>query len=339
MLPSKFSAGVAAGGDTMKLATLRDGSRDGQLLVVSHDLSLAHPTNGIVSRLRDALDDWEFIAPQLRDLYTTLNHGKARHAFAFDPARCMAPLPRCFQRLEARAYPGHDRRVQQAAAQDKPLSDPPEAGTPVLRQASGEGLLGACDDVVWPDEAVDLDAELGLAVLVGDVERGSPPSDAQDAVRLLVLKADWCARRWQTDDPARAWPWTSCAPVAVTPDALDGAWRGGRVLLSLNSRWNEQALGQCDLRPGMAFSWGQVLAHAASVRGLRAGTWVGAGPVSDPDTAHGAGSLAESRALEQLAGGPAQRRWGRWGDRLHAEVIGRDGHSVFGALAVNLSDA
>ncbi|MFM2427915.1 MAG: hypothetical protein RL707_1742, partial [Pseudomonadota bacterium] len=78
----------------MKLATYKDGTRDGQLLVVSRDLSTAHYATGIATRLQQVLDDWGFMAPQLQDLYETLNNGKARHAFAFDPARCMAPLPR-----------------------------------------------------------------------------------------------------------------------------------------------------------------------------------------------------------------------------------------------------
>ena len=69
----------------MKLATYKDGSRDGQLVVVSRDLGTAHYATGIASKMQQVLDDWGFLSPQLQDLYDQLNSGRARHAFPFDP--------------------------------------------------------------------------------------------------------------------------------------------------------------------------------------------------------------------------------------------------------------
>src|SRR4051812_37541852 len=131
----------------MKLATYQDGSRDGQLVVVSRDLASAHYATGISSRLQAVLDDWNFLSPQLQDLYDDLNAGRVRHGFAFEPERCMAPLPRAFGQAEGRAYPHHDD-IQRLAAQRELLAEKPAA--PWLRRLGGAELLGANDAVGLP---------------------------------------------------------------------------------------------------------------------------------------------------------------------------------------------
>lgn len=42
----------------MKLATFKDGTRDGQLAVAARDLKIAHIADGIAPTLQAALDDW-----------------------------------------------------------------------------------------------------------------------------------------------------------------------------------------------------------------------------------------------------------------------------------------
>jgi len=231
----------------MKLATYKDGSRDGQLVVVSRDLCQAHFAAGIATRLQQVLDDWNFRSPQLEDLYRSLNHGKPRHAFAFEPARCMAPLPRA------------GRWVRAAVGPD---------GEPALHDGASDHLLGACDDIPLPT-AMAPDFEAGLAVITGDLRAGSAPAQALEAVRLLVL-ANELVLRQGGDRPA-----TAFSPVAVTPDELGEAWAGGRVHLTLQVSWNGQRVAPGDAADSGPHV-GELLARAARWRHLRAGCIVGA---------------------------------------------------------------
>jgi fumarylacetoacetate (FAA) hydrolase len=249
----------------MKLATYRDGSRDGQLVLVARDLSTAHLTHGITSRLQQVLDDWNFIAPQLQDLYQQLNAGKLRHAFPFEPASCMAPLPRVYQRVEA------------------------GPGTAGLHQSSGDNLLGPCEEIPWPGDDLGLVVRPQLAVITGDVLRGISPGQAQDSVRLVMLAHSlWLGRpsvptTGQDDDIARNQLVSAFSPVAVTPDECGAAWQDGRLQLSLQSSRNGVKQAPVDLAQGMKRSWGQLIARLCSTRPVRAGCIVGAGPVGSPD--------------------------------------------------------
>ena len=230
----------------MKLATLKDGSRDGHLVVVSRDLSLAHHASGIATRLQQVLDDWNFLSPQLEDLYATLNGGKARHAFAFEPRQCMAPLPRAYQWA-----PG-----------------------PALAQGSGNGLLGPCDDAFFFDEAAGIDMGAGLAVVTGDIPMGAGPGQALDGVRLLLLVNAWTLRQGTAGEPAPAF-----APLAVTPDELGEDWREGHAHLPLRVSRNGRSLGTPAAGEGLDMPFGDRLAALARARPLRAGSIVGGGRV------------------------------------------------------------
>lgn len=163
----------------MKLATLQDGSRDGQLVLVSRDLGMAHYATGIASRLQQVLDDWGFYAPQLQDLYDSLNAGRARHAFPFDTQQCMAPLPRAYQCLQGNAYLHATELEYQARNMDLPASLRRE---PLLQQAASDASLGPCNDIVVPSAAMGIDFGAGLAVVTGDVERGCTPAQALDGL-------------------------------------------------------------------------------------------------------------------------------------------------------------
>ena len=326
----------------MKLATYKDGSRDGQLVVVSRDLRLAHYATGIVSRMQQVLDDWGFMAPQLQDLYTQLNAGRAPHAFAFDPTQCMAPLPRTCQWLEAAAYPSHLALTQPQWAQS--------VTEPSLRQGAGDCLWGAWDEVVVPSTAMGIDFGAGLAAVTVDVPMGSTPEQALHGIRLLMLTNTWCMRHLQPEAPAHAWsnvqswPGVGCSPVAVTVDELGDAWRGGRVHLPLHTSWNGRKVGMCEAGEGMAFHFGQLLAHVAKTRSLQAGSVVGTGVVSNPVTEIGKGkqlrsdwprgyhSIAEKRAMEQLHSGAASTGYLQFGDTVRVEMKQPDGQSIFGAL-------
>ncbi len=319
----------------MKLASYHDGSRDGQLLVVSRDLSTAHFATGMATRLQQVLDDWNFLSPQLQDLYVTLNQGKARHAFNFEPRLCMAPLPRAGQWAVGSACPSYLDRLQRAGGAPQPGD-----AAAVLRMSQGasDDFLGPCSDAWFGTEAWGIDFEAGLAVITGEVGMGASPEQALDGVRLLMLANGWALRQWEASERAgglglvQSRPAAAFGPVAVTPDELGPAWQSGRVHLTLQSICNGRRVGQTEAGTGMAWHFGQLIAHLAKTRNLRAGAVVGSGPVSHANPGQGCSSLAELRAIEVLDTGQARTGYLRLGDTLRIEMMGRDGQSVFGAI-------
>ena len=319
----------------MKLATLKDGSRDGQLAVVSRDLAQAHFATGIATRLQQVLDDWNFLSPQLEDLYATLNGGKSRHAFAFDAGACMAPLPRACQWADASAYPSHVRRVLSARGVQVPAT---LLEVPMMYQGGSDDLQGGSDDAVFADVAWGIDLEAELAVVTADVAMGTGADAALESVRLLMLANDWSLRNLVPAEVASGFgflqskPATAFAPVAVTPDELGAAWRGGRLHLPVTTAVNGDRLGQVDGGAKMHFHFGQLIAHLARTRNVRAGSIIGGGTVSHDDEAQGVSCLAELRAIEMTRDGAARTPWLAYGDRVRIEVVDVGGQTVFGAI-------
>ncbi len=328
----------------MKLATYKDGSRDGQLVVVSRDLATAHYATGIAERLQQALDDWNFISPQLQDLYDTLNHGKARHAFPFDPARCMAPLPRAYQWADGSAYINHVELVRAARKSEVP---PTFYTDPLMYQGGSDDFLGPCDDVVVPSEDFGIDFEAEITVVTGDVRMGATPDEALEGVRLMMLANDVSLRNLIPDELAKGFgffqskPATAFSPVAVTLDELGEAWQGGRVHLTLQSTWNGRRVGLCDAGPEMTFHFGQLIAHICKTRNVRAGSIVGSGTVSNKgvegkggrmDWPKGYSCIAEKRAIETIQDGQPSTEFMKFGDTIRIEMKGKDGQSLFGAI-------
>lgn len=328
----------------MKLATYKDGTRDGQLVVVSRDLGTAHYASGIASRLQQVLDDWAFLAPQLQDLSVQLNAGRAPHSFAFDPAQCMAPLPRAYQWISGSAFPHHRERehqVRQAAA--TPALD----AAPVLHQGASDDFWGPCDDIVVPSEALGVDFAAEVAVITGDVPRAASPEQALAGIRLVLLANAvglhplMQAERDRGCGLFQSRPATAFSPVAVTPDELGDAWQQGRLQLALQTSWNGRKVGLSDLAPAMALHFGQLVAHAARTRRLRAGTVLGSGTVSSPGVAGAKGrlqwpqgyhSIADKRSMESLQDGQPSTPFMAYGDTVRIDMKGKDGHSVFGAI-------
>ena len=315
----------------MKLATYKDGTRDGQLVVVSRDLSTAHYATGIATRMQQALDDWGFIAPQLQDLYETLNHGKARHAFPFDPALCMAPLPRAYQRLTGVAYASH------AAL----LGD--TEGSLAVHQSASDHLLGAHEPVVCANENLGVDFSAEVAVITGDVPAGATPDAALEEVRLVMLSNATTLRHVAAGVQSQAA--AAFSPVAVTLDELGDAWDDGQVHLTVQVAWNGRKVGMCDAGTDMTYGFGQLLAHACKTRALRAGTIMSSGTVSNAgfekngqtEWPKGYSCIAEKRAMEAARDGQATTEYMKFADTVRIEAKGKDGQSVFGALEQELA--
>ena len=319
----------------MKLATYKDGSRDGQLVVVSRDLTSAHYASGIAGRMQQLLDDWNFLSPQLEDLYQTLNLGKARHAFAFEPQRCMAPLPRAYQWADGSAYINHVELVRKARGAEVPQSFYTD---PLMYQGGSDDLLGAHDAIVCVSEDFGIDFESEVAVITGDLAMGCTPDAALEGIRLLMLANDVSLRNLIPAELAKGFgffqskPATAFSPVAATPDELGAAWRGGRLHLNLESVWNGKRVGLCDAGPEMTFHFGQLIAHLCRTRNVRAGSIIGSGTVSNKDWSRGYSCIAEKRAIETIEAGAPKTEFMRYGDTIRIEMKGSDGLSLFGAI-------
>lgn len=326
----------------MKLATYKDSSRDGQLVVVSRDLSTAHYATGIAGKLQQVLDDWNFMSPQLQDLYETLNQGKARHAFPFEPSRCMAPLPRAYQWADGSAFINHVELVRKARNAEVPESF---YSDPLMYQGGSDDFLGACDDVVVASEDFGIDFEAEVAVITGDVRMGATPAQALEGVRLLMLANDVSLRNLIPNELAKGFgffqskPATAFSPVAVTPDEVGEAWDKGRLHLTLQSTWNGRKVGMCEAGPEMTFHFGQLIAHICKTRNVRAGSIVGSGTVSNKDWSHGYSCIAEKRAIETIEDGKPKTEFMKYGDTIRIEAKGKDGLSVFGAIDQKVVEA
>ena len=329
----------------MKLATLDDGTRDGQLAVVSRDLKTAHIADGIASSLRVALDDWAFIAPQLDGLYRQLNEGKVRRAFDFDPARCMAPLPRASGRVVGAAWLHHHELERRAAGAELPAA---WRESPMMRQAASGGFLGPRQDLVLAREEWGIDFGAELALVSGDVAQGATVDAAHGQIRLLLLGNDITLRNRVADELAtgfgllHATPVTAFAPVAVTPDELGEAWCGGKAALPLRLVWNGNPVGTLETGEDMAFNFPQLLAALAGSRHVTAGTIVSGGVVSNRATRRhtpGYASIAAQRWQEIIDGGEAVTQFMRIGDTVRIEMLDENGKSLFGAIEQTLKTA
>ena len=327
----------------MKLATYKDGSRDGQLVVVSRDLSTAHYATGIANKMQQVLDDWGFIAPQLVDLSETLNQGKTRHAFPFDPAMCMAPLPRAYQWADGSAYINHVELVR--AARDAVV---PESfyKDPLMYQGGSDDFIGAQEDVVCASEDFGIDFEAEIAVITADVPMQSTPDQALEGIRLVMLANDVSLRNLIANELAKGFgfvqskPATAFSPVAVTLDELGDAWDNGRLNLTVQSTWNGRKVGMCEAGSEMTFHFGQLIAHICKTRNVRAGSVVGSGTVSNQgidvngkkEWPKGYSCIAEKRAIETILDGKPSTEFMKYGDTIRIEAKGADGQSVFGAI-------
>ena len=330
----------------MKLATLRDGTRDGRLLVVSRDLGSCAPAPASARTLQRALDDWETEAPRLLTLYEELNAGKIAGTAEFNPRDCLAPLPRAYQWADGSAYVNHVELVRKARGAEMPATFWTD---PLMYQGGSDAFLAPHEPIRVADEAWGIDLEAEVAVITGDVPMGVTPARARAAIRLLVLVNDVSLRNLIPGELAKGFgffqskPSSALSPVVATPDELGPAWDGGRAHLPLRSQLNGRPLGAPDAGVDMTFDFPTLIAHAARTRPLGAGSIIGSGTVSNrgpdggpgrPLDEGGAGysCLAELRTVETLRAGAAQTPFLRFGDRVRIEMLDAQGRSIFGAI-------
>jgi fumarylacetoacetate (FAA) hydrolase len=317
----------------MKLATLRDGSRDGQLLVVRRDGEASAPSPEWRT-LQAALDDWAAAEPQLRALAERLDAGSL-DGTPVDPLRLAAPLPRAYEWVDGSAYLNHVRLVRKARGAEPP---PTLETDPLVYQGGSSDLLGPRDAIELHDAAWGLDYESEVAVVLGDVPIGTRAADAAPSVRLVLLANDCTLRNLVPGELAKSFgffqskPATAFSPFAVTPDELGDAWREGRLHARVRSTYNGTVIGDCDAGPEMHFSFHDLIAHVAKTRRFCAGTIVGSGTVSNADRARGVSCLAERRMIEIIETGKPVTPFMVVGDHIAIDAVLPDGRRPFGAI-------
>lgn len=319
----------------MKLATLRDGTRDGQLLVVSKDLTRAVKAAPIANTLQLALDNWQQTKIELQALYQQLNAQQVE-SFAFEQGHCESPLPRAYHWADGSAYVNHVELVRKARGASMPASFWTD---PLMYQGGSDTFLAPTDDINMPTTDWGIDFEAEVAVITGDVDLGTNPEQAQSDIKLLMLVNDVSLRNLIPGELAKGFgfyqskPSSSFSPVCVTPDELGEHWQDGKVHLNMQCHLNGQLFGQPNAGIDMTFNFPQLVAHAAKSRPLAAGTIIGSGTVSNVDRSAGSCCLAEKRMLEIIEQGKASTPFMQFGDNIRIEMHDKQGCSIFGAIA------
>jgi len=331
----------------MKLGSLKEGGRDGTLIVVNRDLSKAVRASDTARTLQAALEDWSNAAPRLNRVYELLNESHAQtingeEVFALDPAALAAPLPRAYEFVDGSAYLPHVERVRRARGAEVPASFYTD---PLMYQATSAGFYGPRDamEVVSEDYGIDLEAE--IVVVTDDVPMAVTPAQAAVHIQLVGLVNDVSLRNLIPNELAKGFgflqskPRSALSPVFVTPDELGDAWRNCKLHLPLRTQINAKFFGAPEAGDDMQFSFAELIAHAAKTRPLSAGTIVGSGTIANQDESRGASCLAERRTLETLANGKPATPFLKFGDTVRIEMLDRAGGSIFGAIEQSVQQA
>ncbi len=322
----------------MKLASLKQGGRDGSLIVVSQDLTRAIACPQIALTLQQALDDWSSTAPQLQAIYHSLCEAEApQESFPFDPHQAASPLPRAYQFLDGSAYVNHVELVRRSRGVEMPQSFWTD---PLMYQGLSDSFLAPHDPMPFINDDTDwgADFEGEIAVITDDVPMGVKLEDAEQHIALVLLCNDISLRLLAAQELQKGFGFVQCkpassfSPVAVSVAELGQHWRDGRLQLPLRCTLNEELFGEPHAGTDMVFNFPQLIVHAAKTRRLLAGTIIGSGTVSNRDRQVGSSCIVERRTLETLESGKASTPFLRTGDRVHMEVLDDSGHSIFGAI-------
>lgn len=319
----------------MKLATLRNETRDGALIVVRRDGAVYAPADDIAPTMQAALDTWDEVAPRLRARAEALESGEVEHV-VLDVEKLHSPLPRAYEWIDGSAYINHIVLVRKARG-----AEPPETleTDPLVYQGGSGVLLGPTEDVPLVDASWGLDFEAEVAVVLGDTPIGVKAHEADQYVRLVMLVNDLTWRNLIPAELAKSFgffqskPATAFSPFAVTPDELGDAWQEGRIHLPLKTFYNDELFGDPEAGPAMHFSFRDLIQHLAKTRAYTAGTIVGSGTVSNEDRSRGSSCLAEKRMIEKIDSGEFVTPFMKIGDTVRIEMLDEHGHNIFGTIS------
>ena len=319
----------------MKLASINNGTRDGQLVVVTRDLTKAVAVSDIATTMQEALDQWETKEALLKDVYENLNAGKLSNTIDFTTAKVMAPIPRAYHWADGSAYVTHVELVRKARNAELPESFWTD---PLMYMGASDAFIGATDDIEIEKEEWGIDFESEVAVITDDVPPGVDAQTALQHIKLITILNDVSLRNLIPAELGKQFgfyqskPWTAFAPVVVTPDELAGDWKEGKLHLPLHSTLNGALVGSPNAGVDMTFNFGQLIAHAAKTRSLMAGTVIGSGTVANQGSPTGSSCLAEVRCLETIKDGKPSTPFMQFGDRIEIEMMDKEGKTIFGRI-------
>lgn len=319
----------------MKLATLKNSQRDGQLIVVSHDLTLATKVPDIAMTLQQALDNWDKSEAKLKAIYDELNEGKVKDNFPFDAQKVASPLPRAYQWADASAYVNHVQLVRKSRGVEMPESFWTD---PLMYQGGSDSFIGPRDPIMLADIAWGIDFEAEVAVITKDVPMGVSENEAGKYIALIMLVNDVSLRNLAKAELEKGFGFFNCkpsssfSPVAITPNELQDAWDGNKVHLPLMSHYNGKLFGQPNAGVDMTFGFPKLISHAARTRPLGAGTIIGSGTVSNSDRSKGSSCIVEKRMLETIEQGKPITEFMHFGDTVRIEMFDKENKSIFGAI-------
>ncbi len=319
----------------MKLATLKNNTRDGKLVVVNRALNKAVVVGDIAATLQAALDNWCDISPELEKIYHALNNNELTNTIDFEQADCESPLPRAYQWADGSAYVNHVelvRKARNAVMPDTFWTDP------LMYQGGSDTFVGPRDDIEVVSEKFGIDFESEVAVITDDVPMGSTPEQSAKHIKLLMLVNDVSLRNLIPGELAKGFgffhskPSSAFSPVAITPDELGDLWDGAKLHLPLTTHFNNKLFGQPNCGADMTFDFPTIVAHAAKTRPLSSGCIIGSGTISNYDRTVGSSCLAEVRMLETISDGKPKTPFMIFGDTVRIEMFDNNGISIFGSI-------
>lgn len=319
----------------MKLGTIRDGSRDGKLAVVSRDSQRYALVGAECATMQTLLDDWDKLSVSVRKHFDALDAdtstGQKADTKLFD-----APLPRAYEWIDGSAYINHILLVRKARNAEPPATLKTD---PLVYQGGSGKLLGPHDDIPLVDPSWGLDFESEVVVYLGDTPMGLKGSEAEKYIRLVGICNDVSLRGLIPEELHKGFgffnskPATAFAPFVVTPDELGENWKDGRLHLDLNTEYNGKSFGTPNAGPEMFFSFYDIVNHITKTREYTAGTIVGSGTVSNEDRARGSSCLAEIRMIEKIESGDSKTPFMKDGDTVKIEMFDRQGKNIFGSIS------
>ena len=333
----------------MKLATLRNGARDGALVVVASDMARYLPAKDVAPTLQAALDDWDSVVPRLEELNARLPGDPA--AIPFNEMNALSPLPRAYQWADGSAYLNHVELVRKARGAEMP---PSFLTSPLLYQGGSDCFLAPREPILQADECAGIDLEAEVAVVLDDVPMGVPADEAGAFIKLVMLVNDVSLRNVIPAELGKGFgffqskPSSAFSPVAATPDALGAAWDGGRLSLPLCVDVNDKPFGRANAGADMTFEFPDLIAHAAKTRPLAAGTIIGSGTVSNKldggpgkpiaDGGVGYSCIAEIRMIETIENGKPSTQFLKFGDKVRIWMEDSSGNNIFGTIEQTVAE-
>ncbi len=326
----------------MKLATLKNNTRDGELVLVDKNLKHAVKVNHIALTMQSALDQWSDVGPQLQLLSDKLNNGTAENSFSFNATDCHSPLPRAYQWADGSAYVNHIQLVRKARGAEMPENFWHE---PLMYQGGSDQFIGPYDDIEVKDTKYGIDFEAEVAIITDDVPMGVRAKDAAKHIKLIMIVNDVSLRGLIPNELSKGFgffhskPASAFSPIAVTPDELNDAWHDSMVALPLVSNLNNKLFGKPNAAIDMTFNFSQLIEHAAKTRSLTSGTIIGSGTVSNVDKSSGSSCIVERRMLEIIKDGEASTPFMQFGDKIKIEMFDKNNNSIFGSIEQTVVEA